>query len=204
MSIYKKVLDDDYEKLHPKLKQRYESMGMRNFIGSGMMYSIEGGPTWLFPLFRYGVKWKLLFPEKGKNIPFTIRNTPRIGKNGEDQIHWERKFQFGEKERYFNALMSLDSRQNIIKDYLGEPARIYSDLVFQIDVDGSLLISSKKQRLVLGKLEIPLPKIFQGSAAVREGYCDSKQAYTICVNVSNSIIGTVFSYEGVFTEDGIT
>lgn len=204
MSIYQKVLGENFKKLHPKLRYRYESMGKRPFTGLGVMHLIQGGPRWLYPFFRYGVKWKLLFPEFGRNIPFTICNTPLTGRNGEDQIHWERKFQFGEKERYFNALMSLDKEKAIIKDYLGEPARVYSDLVLSVEPDGSLLISSMKQRLVLGKVEIPLPKIFQGIAKVREGYSEAKQAFTIEVKVANPIIGTVFSYEGVFRENELS
>jgi Domain of unknown function (DUF4166) len=204
MSIYEVVLGEEFTKLHPMLRQRYESMGKREFIGSGIMHTIVGGPKWLYPFFWYGVKWKLLFPERGKNIPFIICNTPTVGEKGEEQIHWERKFQFGNKERYFNAIMSLDRNQKVIKDYLGDPARFYSDLSFYVVKDGSLLISSKGQRLVIGRIEIPLPRIFQGIATVEEGYCDTKQAYTISVNVRNPIIGTVFSYKGVFTEDELS
>ncbi|WP_042145211.1 DUF4166 domain-containing protein [Paucisalibacillus sp. EB02] len=204
MSIYKTALGDDFEKLHPMLRQRYKTMGKRTFKGSGIMHTIVGCPRWLYPICWYGVKWKLLFPERGENILFTICNTPTVGENGEEQIHWERKFQFGKKERYFNALMSLDRGHNIIRDYLGEPAKVYSDLTFRTDKDGSLLISSKKQRLVLGRKEIPLPRIFQGIATVKEGYCDTEQTYIIHVNVRNPIIGTVFSYKGVFTEDELS
>jgi hypothetical protein len=96
--------------------------------------------------------------------------------------------------------MSLDKKRNIIEDYLGEPPLMYSDLKLSC-IDRGLRIESYKQRLVLGKLEIPLPKIFQGLATVSEHYNDEKDVYEIRVVVKNPIIGQVFAYEGEFTSD---
>jgi Domain of unknown function (DUF4166) len=204
MSIYYKALGDRFEDLHPKLQERYRLMGRETFYGTGLMKEIKGGPRWLYPFFRYGVKWKLLFPERGEDIPFTIRNTPILEKGGEAKIHWERVFMFGKKKRYFNALMSFDKKRNIIKDYLGEPTRLYSDLELMINEDRSLTIISNKQRIVIGKFEIPLPKFLQGIAKVREGYNEREQVYTISVDVRNPIIGTLFSYEGVFLQNELS
>lgn len=160
MSIYKRVLGDQFYHLHPMLQKRYAFKEGKSFIGKGVMKSIDGVPKWLFPLFWLGVRWKLLFPEHGTNIPFELVNTPQKGRNGEEQIHWERTFYFAEKKRYFNALMSLDHKRNVIKDYLGEPHLFYSDLSLSCTNDGGLQIDSKDQRLVIGKVEIPLPKAF--------------------------------------------
>ncbi len=204
MSIYKRVMGKDFYQLHPMLQKRYEIQRGISFKGAGMMKSIKGGPKWLFPLFWIGVKFKLLFPEHGENIPFKIVNTSEAGRNGEEQIHWERTFYFGSKKRYFNALMSLDSERNIIKDYLGEPHLFYSDLSLHVTEEGALKISSKRQRLALGQMEIPLPRLFQGLATVTEKYLEEKDAYSIRVVVRNPLIGTLFSYEGEFTADDIS
>jgi hypothetical protein len=198
MSIYKMVLGDQFYLLHPMLQKRYEFP----FKASGVMKTIKGGPAWLYPLFLTGVRFKLLFPEQGENIPFTIHNTPRTGMNGEEQVHWERIFHFKNKKRYFNALMSLDSNEGIIKDYLGEPKLFYSDLYLKTD-QGQLIITSERQRLVIGKLEIPMPKWFQGLASVRESYDEKRNVFQIKVTVDNPIIGNVFSYEGEFTANEI-
>lgn len=204
MSIYKRVMGDQFYQLDPMLQKRYEFLGRRPFKGTGIMKTIEGGPKWLFPLFWLGVRCKLLFPEYGKHIPFTIKNTSRIGKKGEEQIHWQRVFYFGRKKRYFNALMSLDCEQNVVKDYLGEPHLVYSDLSLSVSSEGNLNIQSRKQRLVLGKMEIPLPKALQGLATVTEKYLDESETYYIKVVVRNPLIGPVFSYEGEFTSDDIS
>lgn len=198
MSIYKEVMGKDFVRLHPKLQKRYEQLEFTPFQAKGVMKNIQGGPKYLYPFFQLGVRWKLLFPERGEDIPFTITNTPLIGQNGEKQIHWERVFYFKTKKRYFNALMSLDAKRKIIKDYLGEPSLIYSDLVMTAMADGSLQIDSKDQRLVLGKIEIPLPQLFQGLATVNECYLEEEKVFQIKVVVTNPIIGTVFAYEGEF------
>ncbi|GKV55872.1 hypothetical protein NCCP2222_18190 [Sporosarcina sp. NCCP-2222] len=201
MSIYQEILGDRFEQLHPKLQQRYQIEEGSPFLGKGMMHEINGGPAWLYPLFRLGVRWKLLFPERGLAVPFTVTNRFQIGRDGEQQIHWERVFHFSKKKRYFNALMSLDQNRSIIKDYLGEPALVYSDLIFTVTDTKELLIQSKDQRLVIGKLEVPLPYPLQGLATVREGYDDVRDVYTIHVRVRNPLLGHLFSYKGEFVED---
>lgn len=201
MSIYKKVLGSEFNRLHPKLQKRYAFSNGAPFNAKGTMKRIQRGPKILYPLFLLGTKCKLLFPEHGTNIPFTITNTPLIGPNGEEQIHWERIFYFGKKKRYFNALMSFDSEHNLIKDYLGEPSLLYSDLTFIVSSTGDLKIESRKQRLVLGKVEIPLPRIFQGLATVTEKYCEEKDVFQISVDVKNPLIGLIFAYEGEFNLD---
>ncbi|WP_252503853.1 DUF4166 domain-containing protein [Sporosarcina sp. Marseille-Q4943] len=201
LSIYKRVLGKNFDRLHPMLQKRYDLPDGSAFEATGTMKEIKGGPRWLYPLFRLGVNWKLLFPERGNNIPFSITNTARLGKNSESQIHWERIFHFGSTKRYFNALMSLDETRLVIKDYLGEPPLVYSDLAFEVSDDGSLTIHSLNQRLVLGKVELPLPKPLQGLATVTERYDEADAVYRISVNVRNPLIGHVFSYEGEFVQN---
>ena len=201
MSIYEKVLGDDFFRLHPMLQKRYSFKESKSFKASGTMKSIKGGPKWLYPIFKLGVHWKLLFPERGTAIPFTIKNEVLKGENNEEQVHWERIFHFDTKKRYFNALMSLDSNRSVIKDYLGEPALVYSDLAFDVSSDGTLTIRSLNQRLILGKIELPLPKIFHGLATVTERYDEMKDVFQIQVSVRNPLVGHIFSYEGEFVQD---
>ncbi|WP_077622851.1 DUF4166 domain-containing protein [Sediminibacillus massiliensis] len=204
MSIYKQMMGEEFNRLHPMVQKRYEFIEGRPFTGKGIMTNIKSGPKWMYPVFWLGTHWKLLFPENGKDVPFTIVNKPGTGQNGETQVHWERIFYFKKEKRYFNALMSYDRKRNIIRDYLGEPYRLYSDLIFSAARDGTLIIQSNKQRLVLGRLEIPLPAILQGKARIEESFLDRKNAYHIHVEVTNPVIGTVFAYEGEFSSDDIS
>lgn len=178
-------------------------MDGHSFQATGIMRHIQGGPKLFYPLFWLGTTCKLLFPEHGRNIPFKLTNTFLINTKGEEQIDWERAFYFSGKVRYFNALMSYDAKRDVIKDYLGEPSMLYSDLTFSVTSEGSLEIKSKKQRLVLGRIEIPLPRFLQGLTIVRESYNEKKQVFEIAVQVKNSLIGHVFSYEGEFTANEV-
>ncbi|MDI2586669.1 DUF4166 domain-containing protein [Psychrobacillus sp. NEAU-3TGS] len=165
------------------------------------MKKISGGPKWLSPFFLLATCWKFLFPEQGENIPFKIVNTTRTGPNGEQQVHWERTFQFPKKKRYFNALMSLDSDKSVVKDYLGEPSLFYSELVFFVSEKGHMRIESRKQRFVVGPIEIPLPKVFQGNVQVTEYYIEERDIFSIHVFITNPLIGALFEYEGEFQAD---
>ncbi|WP_228409548.1 DUF4166 domain-containing protein [Radiobacillus deserti] len=196
MSIYRKAMGKDFNRLHPMLQKRYSVSEGSVFVAKGTMYRIRGGPRWLAPLFWLATKRKLLFPEHGQNIPFTIVNQSK-----KEQVYWKRAFYFPNKTRFFNAVMSLDSKRNVIKDYLGESPVVYSDLVFEVTQDGGILITSKDQRLVIGKWEIPLPKLFQGLARVKESFDPIKNTYRIDVSVRNPMIGHVFAYEGEFIQD---
>lgn len=197
-SIYEKVLGPEFIKLHPKLQERYRIHSGESFVAKGIMKKITGGPRILYPLWWLGTFVKFLFPERGENISFTITNHAYISKKGEEEVHWERAFHFPQKTRYFNAVMSYDKKRQIIKDYLGEPSPLYSDLKFSVLEDGSLQIDSVKQRLVFGRIEIPLPRFLHGLASVRETYQDKRQSYTISVTVKNKLLGTIFAYEGEF------
>ncbi|MFJ8066036.1 DUF4166 domain-containing protein [Psychrobacillus sp. NPDC096426] len=201
MSIYKEILGEQFAKLQPMLQKRYAFHEGKHFKATGIMKKISGGPKCLLPFFLLGTRWKFLFPEQGENIPFKIANTTRIGVNGENQVHWERTFQFPKKRRYFNALMSLDATKKVVKDYLGEPSLFYSELIFIVSEKGHLRIESGKQRFVLGLIEIPLPTIFQGVVRVDECYIEERDVFSIHVIITNLLIGTLFEYEGEFRAD---
>jgi len=201
MSIYKQILGDQFYSLQPMLQKRYALPSGKSFQASGVMKKIRRGPKWMFPLFLLGTHWKFLFPEHGEDIPFTIMNTSQIGQNGEKQVHWKRTFYFPKKKRYFNALMSMDMEKGVVKDYLGEPSLFYSELIFFVTEVGHMRIESRKQRLVMGKIEIPLPKILQGIVQVTEHYIEEKDAFSIHVQIQNPLIGILFEYEGEFRAD---
>ncbi|REB07458.1 DUF4166 domain-containing protein [Sporosarcina sp. BI001-red] len=200
MSIYRKALADDFFRLHPMLQKRY-AFDNPVFQASGTMHRISGGPKCLLPLFRLGARRKFVFPESGTDISFTIVNSSFTNSAGGEQVHWERKFSFPKKIRYFNALMSLDEQRMVVKDYLGEPPLFYSDLQFTVLDGGAMRIQSLNQRLILGRIEIPLPKLLQGLATVVESYDEVRRVFQIHVYVKNPLIGKVLSYEGEFIPD---
>lgn len=199
-SIYRTILGDSYAKLHPKLQQRYDITEQKDFHGVGKMDEITGGSVWIRPFFRLGAKRRLFFPERGKDIPFTIYNGVSINEEGKTLVEWNRTFAFGRKRRFFDAVMYLNKEQDEIIDYFGQPPLLVSTLFFYVDDQGGMNISSKKQWLHLFGKNIPLFKSFYGEAMIMESFDDEQNCFRIKVNVRNPLVGTLFSYNGTFTE----
>jgi hypothetical protein len=198
VTIYEELLGEDFQRLHPNLQARYALPIGKPFHGVGTMSKIETGATWLIPFLKLATRWQFLFPENGKDVPFTIKNTCRSLPTGEAEIYWERTFYFEEVTRYFNAFMTIETKRSVVKDYLGEPSLFYSDLKFAVTPEGRLHISSGSQRIIVGNLEIPIPRLLEGVVIVEEGYDDAREVFTIQVDIKNRIVGRVMAYEGEF------
>ncbi|KMJ57166.1 hypothetical protein AB685_17295 [Bacillus sp. LL01] len=203
MTIYQELLGEDFQKLHPKLQARYSLSVDKPFSGVGTMTKIEAGASWLKPFLTLATRWQFLFPESGENVPFTIKNTCRTLPNGEAEIYWERSFNFEKVTRKFNAFMTIDPKRGVVKDYLGEPSLFYSDLTLRVTPEGHMQILSGLQRVVLGKLEIPILRFLEGVVTVEEGYDEDREVFTIQVNIQNPIVGRVMAYEGEFTAQSL-
>ncbi|MGM7721742.1 DUF4166 domain-containing protein [Metabacillus sp. Hm71] len=200
MTIYRDLLGEDFQRLHPMLQARYALPIDQPFFAVGTMAKIETGAAWLTPFLSIATRWNFLFPESGENVPFSIKNTCRLLPTGEAEIYWERKFYFEKVTRHFHAFMTIDKKRKVVKDYLGEPRLFYSDLSFTVTPDGRMRIHSGAQRLLIGKHELPIPAMFQGNVTVEEGYDEVRKAYTIQVDIQNRLLGRLMRYEGEFKE----
>ncbi|MBX8946619.1 DUF4166 domain-containing protein [Lysinibacillus sp. K60] len=200
MTIYQTILGDDFARLHPMLQQRYALPIDEPFFAQGVMHQIKSGAKWMRPFYTLAAKTRFLFPESGEDIPFTISNTCRALPSGELEVLWERTFYFPQKTRHFDARMTIDPIQKIVKDYLGIPALFYSDLHFTVTREGTLVIRSGKQRFVLSRFECPMPRLLEGRVIVEEGFDESKNVFTIHVSIHNPFIGRLMMYAGEFTQ----
>ncbi|MBD8071460.1 DUF4166 domain-containing protein [Bacillus sp. PS06] len=203
MTIYQELLGEGFYRLHPKLQERYTLPIGESFLGEGTMTQIESGPALLMPLFKLATRWKFLFPESGADIPFTIKNSCRALPTGEAEIYWERSFYFDKVTRHFNAFMTIDEERKVVKDYLGEPSLFYSDLAFTVTAGGGMTIGSGMQRMLIGKWEIPIPRLLEGVVTVEEGYDEGREVFTIRVDIRNRIVGRLMTYEGEFKETSV-
>ena len=197
--IYETLLAQDFQRLHPKLQERYRLPIGEPFLAHGTMHVIQSGPRYLRPMYHVFTKNRFLFPEAGEMIPFTISNACYINGHGEAKVYWKRTFYFPQATRQFNATMTVDLAQKVVKDYLGDPALFYSDLSFNVTQEGFLLIRSKEQRVVVGSRELTLPRRLTGRVVVIEGYDDERDVYTIHVSIHNDVFGRMMMYAGQFT-----
>jgi hypothetical protein len=198
-SIYEQALGDDFQKLHPRIQQRFGfcSHDKAASIGHGMMQRIWYNKLVAFPLF-IGTFRHIMFPQGGRNIPFTIENFAYVDRFGRETVTWIRKFKFPRTVRHFDATMVYSSEREQIVDYLGNKQHLAVDLDISAAANGGIRIRSGEQRFYEGKLKFRFPKRLTGCAEVNEWYDDNEGCYKITVDVRNPIIGQIFRYEGTF------
>lgn len=190
--VYQSLLGKQFEQLHPKLQHRYTMP----FYAKGVMHDIQTGSIFVKPVYQFGKHVNFLFPESGKNIPFTLKNTWE----GKNTILFERTFYFPAATRTFTTAMHVNLNNQTARDYLGNPAIICADLEFFTTKDGSLITKSGAQKLVAGRVEIPLPSILEGRGSAVESFDEQKQMYTIEIATYNPLFGKIVSYIGEFEE----
>jgi hypothetical protein len=198
-SIYQQALGTDFEKLHPKLQQRFgfnSEDGIAS-IGSGIMDEIWKGRFYTLPFLYVGTWRRIMFPERGKNIPFTIENYAYQDSFGRETVSWVRTFE-GRKRRRFDAYMIYSESRGCIVDYLGSHQHLAVDLDVSVDERGGICIRSGAQRFYEGWLSFSFPLFFSGIAEVCEWYDDETQKFRIKVEVTNRTWGRLFGYRGSF------
>jgi hypothetical protein len=139
-----------------------------------------------------------MFPQGGKNIPFTIENFAYIDRFGRETVTWIRKFKFPRAVRYFDATMVYSGEREVIVDYLGNKQHLAVDLDISAAPNGGIRIRSGEQRFYEGRLQFRFPRLFTGCAEVNEWYDDDEGCFKITVDVRNPIFGQIFRYEGSF------
>jgi len=198
-SIYEQVLGAEFQKLHPRIQQRFGfcSQDRSASIGHGVMQLIWYNKLVALPLF-IGSFRHIMFPQGGENIPFSIENFAYKDSFGRETVTWIRKFKFPRTIRHFDATMVYSGEREMIVDYLGNKQHLAVDLDVTVSSKGGIRIISGEQRFYEGMLQFRFPNVFTGRAEVNEWYDDEERCYKISVDVRNPIIGQIFRYEGSF------
>ncbi|GLX67977.1 DUF4166 domain-containing protein [Paenibacillus glycanilyticus] len=198
-SIYEQALGTEFYKLHPRIQERfgYSSMDQVASIGSGVMERIWFAKWAALPLIL-GASRHIMFPQGGRNIPFTIENYAYCDSLGRETVTWIRKFQFKHAVRHFDATMIYSSERNRIVDYLGNKQHLAVDLEVSAAANGGIRIRSGAQRFYEGFIQFAFPTPLTATADVIEWYDDQLDKFRIRVNINNPLFGLVFHYEGSF------
>ena len=199
-SIYKKTLGADFNKLHPKIQERFGFNSDKKIaaIGNGIMAKVWYGKFYTLPFLYIGTWRNIMFPQKGKNIPFTIQNYAYKDGYGRETVTWIRKYQFPNKTRRFDATMIYSNKKKCIIDYLGTHQHLAVDIKMSINANGGIQLKSGEQRFHEGFLSFIFPQFFTGNASVCEWYDDKEEKFKISVVVKNKLWGALFGYEGSF------
>ena len=198
-SIYQEILGPNFERLHPQIQKRFgfsSADGIAS-IGTGIMDELWHGRFYTLPFLYVGAWRRIMFPERGVNIPFTIQNYAYRDQFDRETVTWIRTFQT-RRPRRFDAYMIHGKQRGKIVDYLGTHQHLAVDIDLSVDERGGLRLRSGEQRFYEGPIAFRFPLFFSGIADVCEWYDDTIEKFRIEVRVTNRYWGPLFGYRGTF------
>ncbi len=201
-SIFQRALGSSFDRLHPQLQKRFGFSAGDGIacIGTGVMEDIWRGRAFTVPFLYAGATRNILFPESGKDVPFTIRNYAYRDRFGRETVTFVRAFDLpGRPRRRFDATMIYSAARGKVVDYLGTHQHLAVDLDLSADKHGGLWIRTGSQRFYEGPLGFRMPSLMTGDAVVHEWFDEAAQRFRIEVKVSNQRFGSLFGYRGSFT-----
>ena len=203
LSIYEQVMGEDFKRLHPMIQRRFSLSSESGVaaIGRGVMEEVWHGAIYTLPFLYVGAWRSIMFPEQGRNIPFSIRNFAYRDELGRETVTWIRTFDTAKparQQRRFDAYMILSRQRGRIVDYLGTHQHLAVDIDISIAANGGISLRSGEQRFYEGPLGFRFPLLFSGIAEVCEWFDDSSGQFRIEVSVSNRTWGPLFGYRGSF------
>ncbi len=200
-SIYQHTMGSDFARLHPKIQERFGfgSADNRAAIGRGVMQEIWYGKPYTLPFLYIGTWRNIMFPQRGRNVPFTIENYAYLDSFGRETVTWVRTYQFPERVRRFDATMIYSPERGRIVDYLGTHQHLAVDIEMSVADNGGLRLRSGEQRFYEGPVSFRFPMLFSGVADVCEWYDDETGLFNINVRVTNRLFGPLFGYRGTFS-----
>lgn len=204
-SIYERALGDDFARLHPKIQERFgfsSADGVAS-IGTGVMEQIWRGPAYTRPFLAVGSWRNILFPERGRDVPFTVENFAYADRFGRETVTWVRTFELPTHRRRFDATMIYSEQRGRIVDYLGTHQHLAVDLHASVDGNGGLRLRSGEQRFYERRVGFRFPLVLSGVADVVEWFDDGTERYKIDVRVHNRWFGLLFGYRGSFTAETV-
>jgi hypothetical protein len=198
-SIYQEVLGSDFGRLHPQIQKRFgfSSADGLAAIGTGVMDELWHGRLYTLPFLYVGTWRRIMFPERGTNIPFAIRNYAYRDRFGRETVTWIRSFET-KRPRRFDAYMIHSRQRGKIVDYLGTHQHLAVDIDLSVDERGGLRLRSGQQRFYERMIAFRFPLFFSGVAEVCEWYDDAIGKFRIDVCVTNRHWGPLFGYRGTF------
>ena len=191
-SPYQLVLGDDFGALDPSLQRYFGAIPAGNVgVGHGV-YEQAGSRRWVLrPLLAWLAWRRILFPEFGRDVPFTVVNTP----GGRGKLSATRTFDFPARRRLMQDSMSVTD--GILLDRLGRRGGLEVELRLEV-VDGGLRMHSGRFRLRLGALRVPLRRVARLALDARTEGADAARPRVV-VRITAPLLGEVFRYAGSFT-----
>jgi len=198
-SIYQRALGEDFKRLHPELQQLFGFSSEDNLacIGNGVMEAVEPGPLHVWPFLWLGSVRRIMFPQRGANVPFTVHNYAYRDGFGRETLTWWRTFHMPEARHFDEAMIFSEKRRRIVV-YAGSHQHLAVELHPSVDGDGSMRMRTGAQRLYEWPIGIRFPRLFSADGDIRVWHDNQRGDFGIHVDVRNRYFGRAFHYRGRF------
>ena len=205
-SIYRRALGDDFERLHPRVRERFDASSEDRVaqLGRGSMEEVWRGRPYTVPFLCLGMWRRIMFPARGIDIPFTVENYFYVDSFGRETVTWIRTFGFPQGARRFDAYMIWSEQRECVVDYLGTHQHLAVDIHLEVDeATRGLRLRSGEQRFYERRVGFRFPMAFSGYADVCEWFDEETERFRIDVKVTNPRWGRLFGYRGAFQVERI-
>ena len=188
-SVWERAFGDRLHALSPGLRT-YFSLPPEGRSGYGTgVYEVAGSRLrWLWPALAFLAWRRILFPEYGRDVPFTVVNTP----TPHGTLRAVRTFEFtGRTREMVDEMRIVDGH---LHDFLGRRGGLEARLAATVD-DGMLRLTTTRLWLHLGAVRLPLPNVAR--IALTERTLDAGQHVDVALR--SPLLGVWFEYRGAFT-----
>lgn len=185
-SIYARALGADFARLHPEL-QRFFSTD--TVTASGTFAEAGSRLALMRPLLGITARFGLLFPEFGREVPFTIEVSPV----SDAAVATVRRLRFA------TGIRTMADRTTLVAGRLVDVharGRLLVEMTVTATPEGALRARSGRARLRLGRALIPVPA---PAVQLTQTYDEARAEFTIDVSMRVPGVGEVFAYRGRFT-----
>ena len=199
-SIYRRALGADFDRLHPEIAARFDvsTAGGHGSVGVGTMDEVWRAPGFTRPFLAFGTWRHIMFPETGRDVPFTIENWPYTDGLGRETVTFVRTFELARVRRRFDATMVYSEQRGGVVDYLGTHQHLAADVELEVDDRGGLHLRTREQRFHERAVSFRFPGLLTGCGDVHEWFDDDAGCHRIEVEVRNPRLGRLFGYRGSF------
>ena len=132
------------------------------------MDEIWHGRLYTLPFLYVGSWRNVMFPERARQVPFSIENYAFLDPLGRETVTWIRRFATRTPRR-FDAYMIYSKERGCIVDYLGTHQHLAVDIDLSVDAMGGLTLRSGSRpglKAVSGSTsKAPLPRYQKTSAS---------------------------------------
>lgn len=197
--VLERAMGAAFRRLHPRLQAQYSitSGSQAAWVGRGIMSRIWSRGWLVAPFLRLGATRRVMFPETGTDVRFTIRNHAYTDRYGRETFTWTREFELSPVRRFDETLVYSERRKRAVV-YAGTHQHLAVELAADALDDGSLRIRTGAQRLYEWRVGVRIPQWLSGQAEVVERFDDADDRFEIDVVITSPVVGRLFGYGGWF------